>query len=99
MLAGEGVLEAMRDSFLSSDNPLADRLMKAIEAGQAAGGDQRGQQAAALVVEKRRLHDGRTSALIGCVTFAWMTIRQAVAELRRLLTLWKERQAERYSSR
>jgi len=51
MLAGPMVLEATRDAFLaSSGQPLALRLLAAMEAGEAAGGDKRGRQSAALQV-------------------------------------------------
>jgi uncharacterized Ntn-hydrolase superfamily protein len=52
MLANADVLPAMRRTFLETAAPLPERLMAALEAGQAAGGDRRGQQAAALVVEE-----------------------------------------------
>jgi uncharacterized Ntn-hydrolase superfamily protein len=45
------VLDATRDAFLASaGRPLADRLLAAMEAGEAAGGDKRGRQSAAIVV-------------------------------------------------
>ena len=51
ILAGKQVVEAMASSFEASAGlPLADRLVKALSAGQAAGGDSRGQQSAALLV-------------------------------------------------
>jgi uncharacterized Ntn-hydrolase superfamily protein len=51
MLAGAGVVEATRDAFLAGAGmPLAERLIAAMEAGEAAGGDKRGEQSAALVV-------------------------------------------------
>jgi len=51
MLTGPEVLHAMRDAFLGSeDAELAERLVLALEAGQAAGGDKRGKQSAALLV-------------------------------------------------
>jgi uncharacterized Ntn-hydrolase superfamily protein len=54
MLAGAAVLEATREAFLASPElPMADRLLHAMEAGQAAGGDARGRQAAALMVASR----------------------------------------------
>ncbi len=54
MLAGQGVLEATRDGFLATaGQPLADRLLAALEAGEAAGGDRRGRQSAALIVASR----------------------------------------------
>jgi uncharacterized Ntn-hydrolase superfamily protein len=52
LLAGPEVVDAMVDSWLASaDQPsLARRLVAALTAGQAAGGDPRGKQAAALLV-------------------------------------------------
>jgi uncharacterized Ntn-hydrolase superfamily protein len=51
MLAGPGVVEATRDAFLATAGmPLAERLLAALEAGEAAGGDKRGRQSAALQV-------------------------------------------------
>jgi len=51
ILTGKEVVEAMAASFeASAALPLADRLVKALAAGQAAGGDSRGQQSAALLV-------------------------------------------------
>jgi uncharacterized Ntn-hydrolase superfamily protein len=51
MLAGPAVLEATRDSFLATAGlTLAERLLAAMEAGEAAGGDKRGRQSAAIQV-------------------------------------------------
>ena len=51
MLAGPEVLTAMRAAFVDGDGlELAARLVRALEAGQAAGGDKRGKQSAALIV-------------------------------------------------
>lgn len=51
ILAGEHVVQAMRDAWdASSDRPLAHRLLAALSAGDAAGGDRRGRQSAALLV-------------------------------------------------
>ncbi len=52
-LAGSGVVEQMVHAFQESPTTLAERLMTALEAGQAAGGDLRGQQSAALSVFRR----------------------------------------------
>ena len=49
-LAGPEVLAAMQRVFAASRGPLAARLLAALEAGQAAGGDRRGKQSAALLV-------------------------------------------------
>jgi len=51
MLVGEQVVLATRDAFLAAAGlPLALRLLHAVEAGEAAGGDKRGRQSAAMVV-------------------------------------------------
>lgn len=50
LLANDRVWPAMMDAFLSSPGELPDRLLAALEAAQAAGGDIRGQQSAALLV-------------------------------------------------
>ena len=49
-LAGPRVVEAMVRTFETTPGPLAVRLMAALQAGQATGGDRRGQQSAALKV-------------------------------------------------
>jgi uncharacterized Ntn-hydrolase superfamily protein len=50
ILAGEAVVTDMERAFLSTKGELAQRLLAALEAAQAAGGDKRGQQSAALLV-------------------------------------------------
>ncbi|RDI74780.1 hypothetical protein Gocc_1669 [Gaiella occulta] len=52
ILAGEAVVAGMESAFLATGGSLAERLVAALEAGQAAGGDVRGQQSAAVVVER-----------------------------------------------
>jgi uncharacterized Ntn-hydrolase superfamily protein len=52
ILAGEGVVTEMERAFLAGGASLAERLVAALEAGQAAGGDVRGQQSAAVLVER-----------------------------------------------
>ncbi|NMQ20457.1 DUF1028 domain-containing protein [Candidatus Competibacter phosphatis] len=51
-LAGLGVVEGMVRAFEETRGPLAERLLAALQAGQAAGGDRRGQQSAALLVKR-----------------------------------------------
>ncbi len=50
ILAGEEVVRAMADTFQGSKSPFPLRLIEALEAGQEAGGDRRGQQSASLLV-------------------------------------------------
>jgi uncharacterized Ntn-hydrolase superfamily protein len=77
MLAGPQVLQATVDAFVAgAGRPLAERLIEALAAGEAAGGDKRGKQSAAL-----RIH--------GDEDHSELDIRvddhaEPVAELRRL---------------
>lgn len=52
-LAGREVVEVMAGTFQKTPGPLVERLIGALSAGQAAGGDRRGQQSAALVVVRK----------------------------------------------
>lgn len=60
MLAGPEVVEASDASFAAGlARPLGRRLLAALQAGEAAGGDRRGRQSAAILV-----HDGEDYALV-----------------------------------
>src|SRR5215469_10677321 len=51
MLAGARVIDDTAASYAASrGKPFAERLIRALEAGEAAGGDKRGKQAAALLI-------------------------------------------------
>ena len=50
MMAGPGVSPAMAEAFTTSGGPLPRRLLNALDAAEAAGGDVRGRQSAALLV-------------------------------------------------
>ncbi len=50
IITGREVLDAMSGAFQGSDGELVDGLLAALEAGQRAGGDKRGQQSAAILV-------------------------------------------------
>jgi uncharacterized Ntn-hydrolase superfamily protein len=53
ILVSAETVDALAETFEGSSGPLADRLLDCLDAAQAAGGDRRGQQSAAiLVVEK-----------------------------------------------
>jgi uncharacterized Ntn-hydrolase superfamily protein len=81
MLAGPEVVAATRDTFLATAGlPLAERLLAAMEAGEAAGGDKRGRQSAAIQVASRDPYPD-------------LDLRvddhpDPLAELRRLHTVW-----------
>jgi uncharacterized Ntn-hydrolase superfamily protein len=51
-LAGPGVVDAMAKSFESSSGRLAERLLDALESGEAQGGDKRGMESAGLLILK-----------------------------------------------
>jgi uncharacterized Ntn-hydrolase superfamily protein len=53
MLTGPSVVEHTLAAFGSASGPMAERLLTALEAGEAAGGDKRGKQSAALKVATR----------------------------------------------
>ena len=87
ILVSEGTIQAMAVAFEETDDILAERLMRAIEAGQAAGGDSRGMQSAAILVVRK---DGG----YGGFNDRYCDLRvddleEPIAELRRLLDMWK----------
>ena len=85
ILAGEAVVQAMAAAFESSRGALALRLMDALDAGEAAGGDARGKQAGGILVVKPIGDSGRT-------TDRWVDVRvddhtEPFRELRRLVNM------------
>jgi len=54
ILAGSKVLESMAKAYEVTSGDLIDKLLEALCAGQAAGGDRRGQQSAALLVVREK---------------------------------------------
>ena len=84
MLAGPAVVAATRDAWLALPHlPMAERLIAAMEAGEAAGGDARGKQAAALMIASR---DPYTDLDLRVDDHA-----DPLSELRRLLAVARER--------
>lgn len=83
MLAGAAVVGATFDTFAArADLELPERLMTAMEAGEAAGGDRRGKQSAAMLLTTTE-------------DFPDLNIRvddhaDPLPELRRLLALWRQ---------
>lgn len=85
LLTGPEVVDALAETFEASDGPLADRLVAALGAADAAGGDKRGRQSAALLVVRK---DGG----YGGFNDRYIDLRvddhdAPVAELARLLSL------------
>ena len=54
ILAGAKVVESMARAYEETSGDLIDRLIQVLSAGQAAGGDRRGQQSAALLVVREK---------------------------------------------
>jgi len=50
MLAGQAVVQATMEAYLAATGSMAERLLTAMEAGEAAGGDKRGRQGAGLKI-------------------------------------------------
>jgi len=81
LVSGETV-DALAESFEGSSGSLAERLLDALAAAQAAGGDKRGQQSAALLVVKR---DGGYAGLSDFLVDLRVDDHEApIDELRRL---------------
>ena len=96
MLANADVLPAMRQAFVETDGARSgSRSMAALEAGQAAGGDRRGQQAAALVVEQLGAAARSREGIDRTCDLRVDDHPEPIIELRRLLTLWGKWHAER----
>lgn len=87
ILTGEDVVSGMAAAFRETDGYLGDRLLAALEAGQAAGGDSRGMQSAALLIVREGGGYGGMND-----RFCDLRVDDAtdpIAELRRLYALWK----------
>jgi uncharacterized Ntn-hydrolase superfamily protein len=82
MLSGEPTIRQTLRTWSTGDElPLPERLMAAMEAGEAAGGDRRGKQSAAMV-------------MVTTEDFPDLNLRvddhtEPLAELRRLLSIWR----------
>ena len=55
ILVGEQVVDAMSGAFSETEGDLCDRLLASLLAGDAAGGDRRGRQSAALLVVREEV--------------------------------------------
>lgn len=87
-LTGERVVTAILAAFHKAKGKLAERLIAALEAGQKAGGDRRGQQSAALLVVREKSDlDGVGDRY---VDLRVDDHRTPIAELRRLYGVWEK---------
>ena len=85
MLVGNSVIGAMAQVFERSEGVLSERLMKALEAGQKAGGDKRGKTSAALLVAQKEQLGARP-----LLDLRVDEHRDPVGELRRVFEVCKE---------
>jgi tetratricopeptide (TPR) repeat protein len=89
ILVGEEVLTEMERAYVETEGPLARRLVEALKAGEAAGGDKRGKESAALlVVRAAGGYQGKTDRL---VDIRVADHAEPVAELERIYDLWELR--------
>jgi uncharacterized Ntn-hydrolase superfamily protein len=85
ILVGEAVVTEMERAFLEAPGSLAERLVASLEAGQAAGGDSRGQQSAAIVVERVGAAQQSREGIDRVCELRVEDHPQPIAELRRLV--------------
>jgi uncharacterized Ntn-hydrolase superfamily protein len=88
ILAGEAVVDEMARAFEETVGSLAHRLVTALEAGQAAGGDKRGQQSAAVVVERVGARSESREGIDRVCDLRVEDHAEPIVELRRLIGIW-----------
>jgi uncharacterized Ntn-hydrolase superfamily protein len=88
ILAGEAVVEEMARAYTETVGPLVERLVAALEAGQAAGGDKRGQQSAAIVVERAGARSESREGIDRICDLRVEDHPEPIVELRRLVGIW-----------
>ena len=92
ILAGEAVVTGMIAAFESTSGHLSQRLTAALEAGQAAGGDTRGMQSAAILIVGK----GQGVWLNNDVVMRLQVddSPEPIKELRRLVESWNQRRQQ-----
>lgn len=85
IMVSDQTVKNMAATFVSSRGALADRLMAALRAGQAGGGDKRGMQSAALLVVRK--NGGYLGANDRFIDLRVYDAVDPIAELDRLLVL------------
>ena len=87
IMVSDQTVKNLAETFERSRGDLADRLMAALKAGQAGGGDKRGMQSAALLVVRK--NGGYLGANDRFIDIRVYDAPDPIAELERLLTLHK----------
>jgi uncharacterized Ntn-hydrolase superfamily protein len=85
LMLGDEVPDAMAKAFEASAGPLAERMIAALEAAQAVGGDIRGKQSAAIVVVRAKASEKPWTDRL--VDLRVEDSDQPLAEIRRVLSL------------
>jgi uncharacterized Ntn-hydrolase superfamily protein len=89
ILAGPDVVSNMVTAFENTTGHLSQRLVAALEAGQAAGGDKRGQESAALIIVKKGAGVWLNNDVV--LRLQVDDSSEPIKELRRLVDKWNER--------
>ena len=87
IMVSDQTVKNLAETFERTSGALADRLMTALKAGQAGGGDKRGMQSAALLVVRK--HGGYLGANDRFIDIRVYDAKDPIAELERLLALHK----------
>ena len=95
ILAGPAVVDEMARAYEETVGSLVERLVAALEAGQAAGGDKRGQQSAAVVVERVGAHADSREGIERVCDLRVEDHVEPIVELRRLVGIWTGWEAQR----
>ena len=92
ILAGESVVANMVKAFESTEGHLSMRLMAALDAGQAAGGDTRGMQSACMLIVGKGMGVWLNNDVV--LRLQVDDSPQPFVEMRRLVEQWNGRRAK-----
>lgn len=95
ILAGEAVVNDMVTAFENTQGHLSLRLMAALDAGQAAGGDTRGMQSAAMLIVKKNGGVWLNNDTVLRLQVDEASQGDPLKELRRTVEYWNARQRPR----
>jgi uncharacterized Ntn-hydrolase superfamily protein len=95
ILAGEAVVNDMVAAFEKTEGHLSLRLMAALDAGQAAGGDTRGMQSAAMLIVKKDAGVWLNNDTVLRLQVDEASQGDPLKELRRVVEYWNARQRRR----
>ena len=95
ILAGEAVVNGMVEAFEKTTGHLSLRLMAALDAGQAAGGDTRGMQSAAMLIVKKNAGVWLNNDVVLRLQVDEASQGDPLKELRRVVEYWNAPQRPR----